>query len=301
MHDDPEDLPSRLDELEEEHRLYRPERRVSLLLTWMGQWLRANRRVQVEALPQVEPGEVAVGHVGHASVLIRYAHLTIASDPMFASRVGGAPRAVLPAAAVADLDDVRLVLVGGAGPDRLCRHTLERLPRSATVVVPPGCISRLSGLGFARVVELGLGQSFAHRGVEVTSVPVCAPFARHSACAWMLHGPGPSIFLCGESGYFSGFADLGARARPDIALLPIGGYAPAGLRPGNMSPLDAVYAFEDLGARLLVPIRWGVFQLSYESLEDPIRWLRRIAAERRLERHINVIPIGGSRKYTAAG
>ena len=33
-----------------------------------------------------------------------------------------------------------------------------------------------------------------------------------------------------------------------------------------MSPLDALYAFEDLRARLLVPIHHGAFALSYEQL-----------------------------------
>ena len=35
-----------------------------------------------------------------------------------------------------------------------------------------------------------------------------------------------------------------------------------------MSPLDALYAFEDLRARLLVPIHHGAFALSYERLDE---------------------------------
>jgi hypothetical protein len=53
-----------------------------------------------------------------------------------------------------------------------------------------------------------------------------------------------------------------------------------------MSPLDAVHAFDDLGARVMVPIAHGSFPLSYEPLDAPVAWLRRIARERQL-------PVGG--------
>ena len=54
-------------------------------------------------------------------------------------------------------------------------------------------------------------------------------------------------------------------------MLPIAGYEPLALRETHMSPLDAVAAFEDLGAQLLVPIAHGAFPLGYEPLEAPLR------------------------------
>ena len=47
-------------------------------------------------------------------------------------------------------------------------------------------------------------------------------------------------------------------------------------------PLDAAQAFDDLGARVLVPVAHGSFPLSYEPLDAPAEWLRRIARDRRL-------------------
>ena len=51
-----------------------------------------------------------------------------------------------------------------------------------------------------------------------------------------------------------------------------------------MSPLDALYAFEDLRARLLVPIHHGAFPLSYERLDEPVRWLIELATHARRAR-----------------
>ena len=65
-------------------------------------------------------------------------------------------------------------------------------------------------------------------------------------------------------------------------MLPISGYEPAGFRDEHLSPLGRDYAFEDLGARVLIPIAHGSFPLSYEPLEAPLVWLRRLALERHL-------------------
>ena len=36
-----------------------------------------------------------------------------------------------------------------------------------------------------------------------------------------------------------------------------------------MNPEEAVAAFQELGARTLVPMHYGTFRLSYEPLEEP--------------------------------
>jgi len=66
-----------------------------------------------------------------------------------------------------------------------------------------------------------------------------------------------------------------------------------------MSPLDALYAFEDLGARLLIPIRHGAFVLSYERLDEPLRWLRRLVVDRDLDRYVSPLAVGASCKFVA--
>jgi hypothetical protein len=64
-----------------------------------------------------------------------------------------------------------------------------------------------------------------------------------------------------------------------------------------MSPLDALYAFEDLRARVMVPIRHGTFALSYERMNDPERWLAELVAERHLERFVVKLAAGESRVF----
>jgi L-ascorbate metabolism protein UlaG (beta-lactamase superfamily) len=105
---------------------------------------------------------------------------------------------------------------------------------------------------------------------------------RRGSTGYVLFTQGTTLYFAGDTGYFSGFADIGRRLVPDVAMLPISGYEPAAFREEHLSPLDAIYAFEDLGARVLIPIAHGSFPLSYEPLEAPLEWLRRLAQERGL-------------------
>jgi L-ascorbate metabolism protein UlaG (beta-lactamase superfamily) len=292
---------SRQEELDELHRLTRRSRsrRASLLAAWVGGWLTRQRRAVAEPLPDVQPHEVGLTWAGHATMVVRYARLVVACDPMLGGRVGLARRAVAPGLGPAELGDAGLVLISNGDPDHLHVPTLAQLPRSATVVLPPRCAALVSPLGFARVVELGAWQSIAHRGVEVVSIPVRhRSDAGRGACAWFLRGDGPSLLFCGASGYGPHWLEAGSRYRPDVAVLPIGGYTPSALREDYMSPLDALFAFEDLGARLFVPVRHSTFQLSYEKLDEPLRWLAHLVEERGLGGHVGALAAGASRKFT---
>jgi len=276
------------------------ERRIrryhSLILHWMAQALRRPKRAKVAPLPSVAPGQVAISYAGHASVLIRYADLNIVCDPMLGRWVGAVKRAQMPGLSPAELHDTDLILLGHTSADHLHRKTLSRLPRSATVVLPQRTAQRVSDLGFGRVVELGIGESIRHRSVDVFTAPVV--HGRDAAAlSYVIRGDGPSVYFCGESGYFSGFAEIGRRYRPDIAVLPIGGYSPLSFRDRHMTPLDALYALEDLQSRVMIPIRHGAFALSYERLDDPSRWLAEVVRRRELEPFVVELAPGESRVF----
>lgn len=289
---------TRASELGRLHRDVPVRRYVSLMGHWMARWFQPPRPVLREPVPSIEPGQLAVTFAGHATVIARYAGLAIAFDPMLGRWIGGVRRAVEPGQRPEDLSDVGLILISHRHADHLHLPTLHRLPRAATVVVPAGAAAAVSRLGYARVIELSAGADLELRGVQVT-----AAAASHGdgelahGLSYVVHGDGPSLYLCGDSGYFSGFADLGARFAPDIAALPIGGFLPVSFRKRHMSPLDALYAFEDLRARMLIPIHHGAFALSYERLDEPARWLVELAKQRGVRDHVQVMTAGQTERF----
>lgn len=293
---------TRAQELGRLHRDVPVRRYASLVGHWMTGWFRAPRPAPPEPLPQIGPGQLAITFGGHATVIVRYPGLAIAFDPMLGRWIGGVRRAVEPGLAQADLAGVGLILISHRHADHLHVPTLRRLPRTATVVVPAGAAAAISGLGFARVIELSPGTDLELRGIQVTAAATAhgaSELAR--GLSYVLRGDGPSVYLCGDSAYFSGFADLGERFAPDLAALPIGGFLPASFRARHMSPLDALYAFEDLRARMLIPIHHGAFALSYERLDEPARWLVELARQRGVRDHVLVMAAGQTERFVRPG
>jgi L-ascorbate metabolism protein UlaG (beta-lactamase superfamily) len=234
-------------------------------------------------------GVVAVTFVGHATMMLTTPGARILTDPLLETFLLGLRRAKAPGIAAADLDDVSVVLISHAHRDHLNPASLRRLPRAATLVVPPRCADLVRRLGFACVVELGAGHSFTAVDAEITAVPVqhsgvrgLGDYRRRGAGGYVITSHGTTLYFAGDTGYFSGFVEIGRRYRPDVAILPIAGYEPAAFRDEHMSPLDALYAFEDLGAHVMIPMLHGSFPLSYEPLEAPLAWLRGLAREHHL-------------------
>ena len=96
-------------------------------------------------------------------------------------------------------------------------------------------------------------------------------------CSWLLDSGRRRYYFAGDSGYFPGFAEIGRRFGPiDVAFLPIGAYEPRWFMAyPHMNPAEAHRAFLDLGARWMVPMHWGTFDLTDEPIDLPPRVLGR--------------------------
>ncbi|MCQ4088711.1 MBL fold metallo-hydrolase [Saccharibacillus sp. JS10] len=88
----------------------------------------------------------------------------------------------------------------------------------------------------------------------------------------------PTIYFAGDSGYFAGFQEIGERFRVHITMMPIGAYEPEWfMGPQHMNPEQALQAFRDVGAEIMIPMHYGTFKLSDDTAEEA---LARLEAER---------------------
>ena len=89
-------------------------------------------------------------------------------------------------------------------------------------------------------------------------------------CAWSIQGQNHKLFVSGDSGYFYGFKEVGAKLGPfDITFLKIGSYDEI-WKQIHMTPEEAVQQHQDLGGGILVPLHWATFDLGLHPWYEPI-------------------------------
>jgi L-ascorbate metabolism protein UlaG (beta-lactamase superfamily) len=59
-----------------------------------------------------------------------------------------------------------------------------------------------------------------------------------------------------------------------------------------MNPEEAVQAFQELGAKYMVPMHYGSFRLSYEPLHEPLERLRRQVQQHQLQAAVRILQEG---------
>lgn len=253
--------------------------------------------------PDLEPGQICITWIGHASFLVQTPEHSLLIDPNWAKWLKVVKRLKQPGVEIHDLPAIDLVLVTHAHFDHLDRKSLRSIASNQAIVVPENVGSLVHGLGFEDVHELSHWQTFTLGDLKVTLTP-----ARHWG-ARVLHDThrgfggfhieyaGRSVFHCGDSAYFEGFREIGERLPVEIALLPIGAYDAPTKRDVHMNPEEAIDAFLQLGARTLVPMHFGTFRLGYEPLHEPPERLIKHGAARNLMDQICILEEGEPRVF----
>ena len=248
--------------------------------------------------PELAPGKICITWIGHASFLIQTPEHSVLIDPNWAKWLKVIKRIKHPGIELRDLPAIDLVLVTHAHFDHLDRRTLRAIASDQPIAVPEHVGNLVHDLGFNRIHELRHWQSFEHGTLKVTLTP-----ARHWGArilhdshrgfgGFLLEYAGRTIFHCGDTAYFDGFREIGARANIEIALLPIGAYEAPTKRDVHMNPEEALQAFRELRAKTMIPMHFGTFRLSYEPLHEPPLRLLEKALELQLLDKIRVLNEG---------
>jgi L-ascorbate metabolism protein UlaG (beta-lactamase superfamily) len=231
--------------------------------------------------------------IGHATLLIQLDGLNVLTDPQFSERASpvsfaGPRRLTAPGLAFAALPRIDVVVISHDHYDHLDRPSVERLAAThrPLFLVPLGLKAWFASLGIERVTELDWWQSQRVGAVTFTLTPVQhwsarTPFDtdRRLWGGWALAGHERRVFFGGDTGYYDGFREIGARLGPfDLAMISISAYEPrAVMAMTHTTPEEALRVFTDVRARTFVAMHWGTFDLSDEPLEEPPRRLRAAA------------------------
>lgn len=249
--------------------------------------------------------------LGHATVLVRKAGLTVLTDPVLSRRasplsfLGPARRTVAPVD-VASLPAIDVVVISHNHYDHLDKATVHALSRrfpDAVFLVPLGLKRWFDRQRIGNVRELDWWATTDVRGATFTFVP-----ARHWSArtlwdrnrslwgGWVMAHEGFRFWFAGDTGYSDKLAEIGRRAGPiDLAAIPIGAYAPRWFMRGqHVDPAQAVQLHREIGVRRSIAIHWGVFELADDPLDEPPRLLGEALTQSGLSADdFMLLPIGG--------
>ena len=264
------------------------------------------------ASPRAEIGKLVLTWVGHSTFLVQIGGLNVLTDPMWSERASplrfvGPKRWVPPGIPIDQLPPIDVVLLSHDHYDHLdswsVRQIVTRHPE-ARWLAPLRLGRFLRRHGADAVTEMDWWEELTTHETRFA----CVPAQHHSArglrdrrrslgCGWVITCDAHRVYFAGDTAFFQGFSEIGARYGPfDAALMPIGGYLPREyMRYLHMTPEEAVKAFAKLNApradasdarsdeplaassrqRVFVPMHWGTFKISDEAMDEPVALLER--------------------------
>jgi N-acyl-phosphatidylethanolamine-hydrolysing phospholipase D len=249
---------------------------------------------------------LVVSWIGHATALVQIDDKYVLTDPVFTSSVGGiSRRLVAPGMDAADLPELAAVVVSHMHMDHFSYDSLAMLEdKTSQVLLPLGAKENLPHYAFESR-ELAHWQSVTLDGVRITAVPVRHVGGRfgldmawnaESFTGYVFEYHGLSVYFGGDTAY-DGELFQAARAHfatLDLAILPICPISPREyMKLVHMDPLEALDAFEVLGAKFMVPIHFDTFINSGDEPGECPRVLRSEIAKRNIAaERVPILEIG---------
>ncbi|CAM5490719.1 MBL fold metallo-hydrolase [Streptomyces tanashiensis] len=194
---------------------------------------------------------------------------------------------------LAALGPVDVVVISHDHYDHLDLPTIKALAGTDTLfAVPLGVGAHLEhwGVSASRLRELDWNESTEIGELRLTATPArhfCGRGLRNTQhtlwASWVVEGPAHRIFHSGDTGYFSGFKDIGAAHGPfDATMIQIGAYSEF-WTDIHMTPAEGVRSHLDLQGGIpggvLLPIHWGTFNLAPHAWAEPGEWTKDAAEE----------------------
>ena len=260
-------------------------------------------RTDVSAYAKAPDSGLRVTWMGHSSMLVEIDGVRVLVDPVWDERASpsqwaGPKRFYAAPVRLEELPPVDVVLVSHDHYDHLGEATIRRLAdlesmRSARWVTSLGVgeVLREFGVNAEKIAELDWTQSVVVDGLKITAVP-----SRHFSgrsmfnrfetlwSAFVLKGAKHTVYFGADSGWWEGFAEIGAAYGPfDLVMLEIGAFDV--LWDGiHLGPDGAARAYEALGGSgLMMPIHWGLFDLALHAWRQPIERLLEVAREKKIK------------------
>ncbi len=240
--------------------------------------------------------------LGHTTYLIRVAGKTIITDPIF-GKCGPIPRRSALPFPKERIPQVDYILLSHNHRDHADKPSMQYIAAQN----PQAPI--LTGLSMERLLQkwgiknpiqaAGWWQTYQTEAPwKITYLPAMhwarrGPFDLNDMLwgSFLIETPLKTLFFGADSGYGPHYKDIAEFIpQPDYAMLGIGAYQPDWfMHTAHTNPEEAWQAALDLGAKTMIPMHYGTFDLSDEPFGEPYRRIKALADQ---EATIQILEIG---------
>jgi L-ascorbate metabolism protein UlaG (beta-lactamase superfamily) len=187
------------------------------------------------------------------------------------------------------LDFVDIVTSSHNHTDHLDAETLVPLMKAnpfMRVVVPEAnrafAADRL-GVDASALLGVDAGRTITVAGFDITGIPAAHERiaqdeqGRHLFLGYIVRTASCTIYHSGDTVPYDGMADLLKPHEIDVALLPIYGRKPERRVDGNLWGREAAWLAKEIGARIVVPCHYEMFEFNTETPEEVVAECRRLS------------------------
>lgn len=238
-------------------------------------------------------GAGAVSKISHSTLLLELNQHYWLLDPVFSKRAspsqwfGPARFHDLPLE-LEQVPELAGIIISHDHYDHLDKHSIQALEkRTALFIVPLGVERHLRRFGVPahKIVTLDWWQQHQVKGVTFTATPSQhfsgrTLFDKNQTlwASWAIKTENHNLYFSGDSGYFTGFAEIGRRLGPfDLTFIETGAYDEM-WADIHMQPEQSLRAHLDLQGQVLVPIHNSSFDLAMHAWYEPLERLTTAAA-----------------------
>ena len=220
----------------------------------------------------------SISFAGHASVIIKMDKQIIFTDPFFSNKALAAKKTVQIDFDFSKVPKGAAVLISHNHYDHLDEYSVTELAKKdASFIVPLGLKDFFLNLGIKEVYELDWWESVNLEGINYTLLPSQHVSRRMGSASretlwgsYLIEGS-KTVYFSGDTGYFHGFKEYGRLYDIDYALLGAGASEPRWfMHLTHLNASDFFNAAEDLGAKIAIPIHYGIIKMTDEPILYPL-------------------------------
>jgi L-ascorbate metabolism protein UlaG (beta-lactamase superfamily) len=242
---------------------------------------------------------------GHASFFVRIKGINIVIDPVF-DKIPIIKRQSKMPCKTEVFKNIDYILVSHAHYDHCDKSTIKELVKNNPKA------QLLTGLKLDKLLQkwapqhkvqgAGWYQQFQTNGeIKIVYLP-----ARHRANrgltdenktlwgAFIIKSGDKTVYFGGDSGYGSHFKEAGQLyPNIDVAMIGIGAYSPRWfMHPHHQDPEQAAVAFNEMQAKLMIPMHYGTFEQTDEPRSEPPRLMQELIEAGKVKNKV-VFPVLG--------